>query len=202
MQPHERIIAFDLVGLAARLITVDKARVWREAIVASPVSRFRRQLGEDGWHRGPRRAAQRVTRVVAIASQSRDPAGRRSSSRLPTSVAAGRRHMPKRRGHHHKPQCVDDGLLHFQRKTAQDHYARAMLSRRPHAPIRRKDRSSYVMSSSVVKNDAKRVPPSREHLAHAMTHGNPIMTADTPHRAMMDGKHDGVALAERNDGNP
>jgi hypothetical protein len=47
MQPHERIIAFDLVGLAARLITVDKARVWREAIVASPVSRFRRQLGED-----------------------------------------------------------------------------------------------------------------------------------------------------------
>src|SRR5258705_13925168 len=80
MQPHERVIAFDLVGLAAgdieRLITVDKARVWREAIVASPVSRFRRQLGEDGWHRGPRRAAQRVTRVVAIASQSRDPAGR------------------------------------------------------------------------------------------------------------------------------
>jgi hypothetical protein len=56
------------------------------------------------------------------------------------------------------------------------------------------------MSSSVVKNDAKRVPPSREHLAHAMTHGNPIMTADAPHRAMMDGKHDGVALAERNDG--
>ena len=51
MQPHERVIAFDLVGLAAgdieRLITVDKARVWREAIVASPVSRFRRQLGED-----------------------------------------------------------------------------------------------------------------------------------------------------------
>jgi hypothetical protein len=47
MQPHERIIAFDLVGLAARLITVDKTRVWREAIVASPVSRFRRQLGED-----------------------------------------------------------------------------------------------------------------------------------------------------------
>jgi hypothetical protein len=101
MQPHERIIAFDLVGLAARLITVDKARVWREAIVASPVSR----------------AAQRVTRVVAIASQSRDPAGRRSSSRLPTAVAAERRHMPKRRGRHHKPQCVDNGLLHFQRKT-------------------------------------------------------------------------------------
>jgi hypothetical protein len=47
MQPHERIIAFDLVGLAARPIRVDKARVWREAIVASPVSRFRRQLGED-----------------------------------------------------------------------------------------------------------------------------------------------------------
>jgi hypothetical protein len=56
------------------------------------------------------------------------------------------------------------------------------------------------MSSSVVKNDAKRVPPSREHLAHAMTHGNPIMTADAPRRAMMDGKHDGVALAQWNTG--
>jgi len=199
MQPHERIIAFDLVGLAAKLITVDKARVWREAIVASLVSRFRRQLGEDGWRRGP----QRVTRVVAIASQSRDPAGRRSWSRLPTSVAAGRRHMPKRRGHHHKPQCVDDGLLHFQRKTAQDHYA--MSDALP--PSTCPDNVEGIVrlmqkSSSVVKNDAKRVPPSREHLAHAMTHGNPIMTADTPHRAMMDGKHHGVALAQRNDGNP
>ena len=47
MQPMSASYPFDLEGLAARLITVDKTRVWREAIVASPVSRFRRQLGED-----------------------------------------------------------------------------------------------------------------------------------------------------------
>jgi hypothetical protein len=156
MQPHERVIAFDLVGLAAsdieRLITVDKARVWREAIVASPVSRFRRQLGEDGWHRGPRRAAQRVTRVVAIASQSRDPAGRAAVRHgLPTSVAAGRRHMPKRRGRHHKPQCVDDGLLHFQRKTVQDHYA--MSDALPPSTCSNTSKRSFILCNVIERRE-------------------------------------------------
>jgi hypothetical protein len=70
-----------------------------------------------------------------------------------------------------------------------------MLSRRSRLPIVLKRSFIGATSFSIMENDAECVSPSRDHLAHAMTHVHPISASCAPNWAMVDGKNDGIALA-------